>query len=406
MFDLINEILQTLRHNKLRTALTGFAVAWGIFLLIALLGMSRGAINSFNDSFSGDWANSASVWGGSTTKPHKGYKEGRSIRLDDSDLDPIFTDNSNIVSHVSANKDLSATTISTGRDYISNALSGVFPDAVVNERIDDINGRFINQADIDNRRKVIVISHENAETLFDDPDHAVGKRVNAMGLSWLVIGVYTHEWNSKSFIPYSTAISLSGFDNKVSGINVTAKDLKTEEDGENFEKAIRATLAERHEFDSSDDGAVYIWNRFSMYITSQTGMSMLTTGVWILGILTLLSGIVGVSNIMFVSVRERTHEIGIRRAIGAKPRSILTQIVAEAIAITTLFGYVGVVLGMALTRILGAIFNGTAGIKDQYVDISIALQVTVVLIIAGAFAGLFPAIKATKVKPVEALRDE
>ena len=165
-------------------------------------------------------------------------------------------------------------------------------------------------------------------------------------------------------------------------------------------------MASAHNYAKDDNSGVYIANRFLNYLSAITATNILSIAVWLIGLLTLLSGIVGVSNIMFVSVRERTHEIGIRRAIGAKPRSILTQIVAESVAITTIFGYIGVVFGTAITALISKIFTDVDVLQNPTVDLSTAFNVTIVLIIAGAFAGLFPAIKATKVKPVEALRDE
>lgn len=182
--------------------------------------------------------------------------------------------------------------------------------------------------------------------------------------------------------------------------------IKSIEEADRTEQDVRAVLAKQHEFDPTDENAIWIWNQFSNYLKQGQGMAYLNLAVWVIGILTLLTGIVGVSNIMFVSVRERIHEIGIRRAIGAKPRSIIAQVLTESVAITTLFGYIGIVAGMAVLQVIDALFGDQEGFSNPTVDISIALEVTIALIIAGTIAGLFPAIKATKVKPVEALRDE
>lgn len=201
-------------------------------------------------------------------------------------------------------------------------------------------------------------------------------------------------------------MALSGSNGRVSTINVLAPDMKTQEDADAAEKLVKTTLAREHEFDPTDSGGVYIWNRFTGYLQGMTAMTILEMAIWIIGILTMLTGIVGVSNIMFVSVKERTHEIGIRRAIGAKPRSILIQIITESVALTALFGYIGIFFGMLVLAALAKAFTGMDFIRDPSVTLSIAVEVTVVLVVAGAFAGLFPALKATKVKPVEALRDE
>ena len=184
------------------------------------------------------------------------------------------------------------------------------------------------------------------------------------------------------------------------------KNVMDEADGNHAETEIRRTLASSHDFAPDDESAVWLWNQFSQGMRGLAAMSILNISIWLLGLLTLLSGVVGISNIMFVSVKERTHEIGIRRAIGAKPRSILSQVIAESVAITTLFGYIGIVLGTLATGVLNAIFGDTDFISNPTVSLSVAFQVTLVLIAAGALAGLFPALKALKVKPVEALRDE
>lgn len=407
MLDLFREISQTLRNNKLRTSLTGFAVAWGIFMLIVLLGMSRGVFNNFSAFASAESSSVLNVWPGVTTKPHKGYKEGRKISLEETDRQQIKSRGTEFVESVRATVVLDSAKISTARDYIANSVYGHYPGEDKRAKLKITDGRFINQRDMDLKRKVIVIEEKNAQLLFSDAKKAVGSRVNAMGLSWLVIGVYSHDWESGNYVPFTTAMSIrSNNDNSVSELMVHIRNVETLEDGRNAEKNIRKTLATTHDYSPDDEGGVYIRNRFTDYLTSLTAMSILSMAVWTIGLLTMLSGIVGVSNIMFVSVRERTHEIGIRRAIGAKPRNIWVQIVTESIAITTLFGYIGIVCGTMVTSVIAAITKEAGFLKDPTVNLTIAVEVTIILIIAGAIAGLFPAIKATKVKPVEALRTE
>lgn len=406
MFDLLREIFQVLSNNKARTALTGLAVAWGIFMLIVLLGMSRGVTNSFTSRVTVENARSFSVYGGYTSKPYKGYREGRRIDPEEDDLKAIESGNREHVEAVYAAKTIDTSTVSTARNYINDKVLGHFPEELQRARLDMIYGRFLNQQDMDQRRRVIVLAKTNAETLFGASINPVGQRVDLMGLSWLVIGVYDHKWEKSSYVPFTTAMLLAGNDGMVSDLNVKIRGVETEADGEAIEKDVRKTMARTHDFNPDDDSAIHIWNRFSSYLKQMTAMSILDVAVWLIGIFTLLSGIVGVSNIMFVSVRERTHEIGIRRAIGAKPRSILVQIVTESVVITTLFGYIGVVLGMLVTGVIDTVSKGLEFLENPTVDLSIAIKVTAVLIVAGAIAGLFPAIKATKVKPVEALRDE
>lgn len=405
MFDLLQEIGQTIRNNKLRTALTGVAVAWGVFMLIVLLGVARGLVNDFQADTASNARNNIRIWGGRTSMPYKGYKDGRWVQLKDGDMEDIAQS----VDHISegSSQAYASNFIVTGpKDYVAGSVSAVFPLAQKSERINKIKGRFINQADIDRRRRSIVISESTAEQIFENPDEALGSQVKGMGLSWTVVGIYPHEWQRTSFIPYSTYKAITGNDPYVGEIMFSLTDINSEEQALDLEEDIRTHLAKRHDFNPSDESAVSVWNQIAGHLSQGQGMIYLNIAVWVIGFLTLLTGIVGVSNIMFVSVKERVHEIGIRRAIGAKPHSIISQVLAESIAITTLFGYAGVVAGMGLLQLLKPILEDQAGFLNPTVDISIAIQVTIALIIAGALAGFFPAIKATKVKPVEALRDE
>ncbi|MDE6610525.1 MAG: FtsX-like permease family protein [Muribaculaceae bacterium] len=221
-----------------------------------------------------------------------------------------------------------------------------------------------------------------------------------------MIVVISPLFGQETYIPFTTAKALNGNDPSINVLAVELKNVKTEEDGTQAENEIKGTLSRIHNFDPDDDGAVWVWNRFKQQLQMSMGMNILEYAVWIIGLFTMLSGIIGVSNIMFVSVKERTHEIGIRRAIGAKPRSILVHIITESVAITGIFGYIGVFLGVIIMEAINSLMGETEFLTDARVDISIAIKVTIVLIIAGCLAGLFPALKALKVKPVEALRDE
>lgn len=405
MLDLLREIGQTLRNNKLRTSLTGLAVAWGVFMLIILLGAVRGVVNSFNDFMSADNSNTVSIWGGRTSMPYKGFKDGRWIELKDGDIEVLEHENRN-VNKVTAFASVDTAKISTPRDYIGDGFMCVFPDVAETDHLTMLHGRFINDRDIAESRRVMVLHEKNARLLFGDDTKAVGQTVKSMGLAWTVVGVYTHEWRSQSYTPYTTYKALTGDDDGVWQLQATVEGMKTLDDADKVDKAIHTTLAKQHQFHPDDANAIWTWNRFASYLNNLKGFGYLNIAMWVIGIFTLLSGIVGVSNIMFVSVRERTHEIGIRRAIGAKPRSILTQVLSESVAITALFGYIGIFFGMVVLEIINIFFGNMEGFKHPSVDISIAIQVTIALIIAGALAGLFPALKAIKVKPVEALRDE
>lgn len=406
MTDLLNEIGQTMANNKLRTALTGVAVAWGIFMLIVLMGMSKGVVNSFNENRRSQGTNMLKVWGGVTTEPWRGYKEGREVTLKDGDMVEIARRNPEKAASVTAEVNIPALTISTPHDYMTSSISGVFPQEAKMRALDMKYGRFINDADIAQRRKVMVLAEQSAITLFGDDSKAVGSQVKAGALSFMVVGVYATDWGRTIYAPFTTAQALSAKGDEVDNITVELQNVSTEADGDEAEQQTRKALSAMHDFKAEDESAVSVWNRFTQQLMMQKGLGILDTAVWIIGLFTLLSGIIGVSNIMFVSVKERTHEIGIRRAIGAKPRSILTQIIVESVAITTLFGYVGIMAGTAVMEVVAHLGESSGFLKNPRVDLSLTLSVTVVLIIAGIGAGLFPALKALKVKPVEALRDE
>lgn len=406
MIDLINEILQTLSHNKLRTALTGLAVAWGIFMLIVLLGVARGVTNTFENNMMGPGSKSIQLWGGNTSKPYGGYREGRRIRMRDGDPEAINRDNPRQIDDVSSVIYGEAQLTKSPKASMTVEYTGQYPAAAILEKYEIIKGRFINDRDMAQKSHVMVMAEENVEPLFPDGDDPLGQYVSVKGIAFRIVGVYKSNWGRDNIVPYTTARSMAVAKDEVGSIRITLDNVKTEADGEHAEKKVRETLARNHGFDPDDNSALWVNNRFTNGLQAQKGMNILTVSMWVLGLLTLLSGIVGISNIMFVSVRERAHEIGVRRAIGAKPRSILTQVIAESVAITTLFGYIGIVAGTALTQVIGMITEGSGMLTNPTVNISLAFEVTVVLIAAGAMAGFFPALKAIKVKPVEALRYE
>lgn len=407
MIDLVREIFQTMRMNKVRTALTGIAVTWGVFMLIVLLGVARGVTNKFDEEMSGKDVAVIKVWSGMTSKPYKGNREGRAIILNNRDMKDLPAQNSRYVEGVASYINV-GDMLSTPKAKVMNVCRGVFPSAQNEYSIDRISeGRFINSRDLEEKAKVMVISRDYATQLFPPAGAgALGGRVDCMGLSFKIVGIYESNWRRDVYIPFTTARSLSAEKESVGNISVTLRNVHTEEDGKSAERGIRNTLASLHNFDPEDGNAIYVFNRFNDSIRIGQAMIILDTSVWVLGILTLLTGIVGISNIMFVTVRERTHEIGIRRAIGAKPRKILMQVIAESVGITLVFGYLGIVAGMAVTQVIAAVAGDRGPLLNPTVSISIAVEVTFALVLAGAAAGLFPALKALKIKPVEALRDE
>lgn len=408
MLDLFSEIRQTLRTNRLRTALTGIAVAWGVFMLIVLLGSARGLKNSFEYNSTGQGNNTINIWGGRTSMPYHGYRDGRYIELRTADIGAITHDVGHYIADAVPYAENDSAKVYSSSDYVTGQLRAVYPQAQagLGSMFVVSSGRFINDRDIELRRRSIVLEEGRAAELFGDTAQAVGRTVRCLNLAWTVVGTYSHGWRKDSYIPYTTYDALTGFTGKPYQIRATVRNMSSEAEAEEADRAVRSTLARLHEFHPEDDSAIWLWNTFTSYLANQKATSILNITAWIIGLFTMLTGIVGVSNIMFVSIRERTHEIGIRRAIGAKPRSILTQILAESVAVTALFGYIGVVAGMVVTQLMDMTIGQSREFRNPTVDISIAVEVAAALIIAGALAGLFPALKAIKVKPVEALREE
>ena len=416
MLDLWQEIYGTIKRNKLRTFLTGFAVAWGIFMLIVLLGAGNGLIHAFEQNASERALNSIRLGGGWTTKSYAGLKEGRRIRMENKDLNATeryFPDN---IITAGATLQQGDVNISFGQEYINISLMGVHPNYVQSEAIKTATGRFINQNDVKERRKVIILHKKSAEILFKrSHTEPVGQFVNVGGVAYRVAGLYEDQGDQSSvaFIPFSTLQTIYNKGDKLNNIIFTTKNLTSEEANKTFEKEYRKVIAANHRFDPEDEGAIWIWNRFTNYLQQQQGSAMLRIAIWVIGIFTLLSGIVGVSNIMLITVKERTREFGIRKALGAKPLSILWLIIVESVTITTIFGYIGMVAGIGATEWMNNAFGNQTmdnGIWSETVflnptvDIGIAIQATLTLVIAGTLAGLFPARKAVSIRPIEALR--
>ena len=413
----MNEILQSLQRNKLRTSLTGFAVAWGIFMLIVLLGAGNGLINAHMANTNEHMDNSMVVFGGQTGKAYEGFKEGRKVTLDDADFVITQTQFTANVERVGAAIEQAGVTIAYGENYVSSTLRGTYPiDAEINKtRL--LRGRFINDIDIREQRKVLVLGENQAKELLPrNPLGLVGQTVKAGQMAFTVVGVYETDQSrmgSEVFTAFTTLRTIYNRGDKADRIAFTFHGLPTEQANEAFEKRYRAALNHNHSAAPDDEESIWIWNHFTQAMQMNKATEILQTALWIIGMFTLLSGIVGVSNIMLITVRERTHEIGIRKAIGATPFAILRTIIAESVAITAFFGYIGMILGVAANLYMDAtlgsrpidtgLFKATIFVNPT-VGIGTCIGVTLVLIIAGTLAGMIPALKAAKVRPVEALR--
>ena len=413
MRELLSEIWQTARRNKLRTALTGFAVAWGIFMLVVLLGAGNGLINAQLRQSSRFLSSSMVVFGNWTSKPYQGLKEGRDIRLHQKDIDITSQEFAGTVDEVGAQYRTSAT-ISLGQQYIATSICGVYPNHTKIDKVEILDGRFINQIDLKDKRKVLVISNKQADEL----KAKIGSYVNVGNFAFQVVGIYKEQQNGRAdgFSSYSTIKSIYGANTDDAGrIEFTFHGLTTEQANNDFEKDYRRRLNAEHQAHPEDEEAIWIWNRFTQNLQMEQGIDIIRTFLWVVGLFTLLSGIVGVSNIMLITVKERTHEFGIRKAIGARPWNILRLIIVESVIITTFFGYIGMVLGVMANEYMDAtlghntidtgLFKMTIFVNPT-VGLDVCFEATMVMVLAGTIAGLIPAFKASRIRPIEALRAE
>ena len=419
MRELIKEIWSTSKRNKLRTSLTGFAVAWGIFMLIFLLGAGNGLINAQLQQSTRFLANSMRVFPGETSKAYKGLKEGRSITLNDKDILISNKTYGQYVDDVGGRLEQYNVNINYGDNYVaSQSLVGVAPTHPQIDKTELIAGRFINEIDMKEQRKNVVLSRSQAKELCKDYRSLVGKNVKISNLNFQVVGIYKDDEsrnNTEAFIAYSTIKTIYAKGDDAGSLEFTIKNLKTKEDNEQFEKNYRASINNNHQAAPDDERTIWLWNRYVDNIQMNQGIAIMQTALWIVGLFTLLSGIVGVSNIMLITVKERTREFGVRKAIGAKPWSILKLIITESIIITSFFGYIGMVCGVAANEIMDATIGHTtvdtglfkaAMFVNPTVGIGTCIGATITIVIAGTIAGLIPAIKAARIRPIEALRAE
>ena len=417
--SLLSEVWSTSKRNKLRTSLTGFAVAWGIFMLIFLLGAGNGLINAQLQQSTRFLANSMRVFPGETSKAYKGLKEGRSITLNDRDILISNQTYGQYVDDVGGRLEQYNVNINYGDNYVaSQSLVGVAPTHPKIDKTELIAGRFINEIDMKDQRKNVVLSRSQAKELCKDYRSLVGKNVKISNLNFQVVGIYKDDEsrnNTEAFIAYSTIKTIYAKGDDAGSLEFTIKNLKTQEDNEQFEKNYRASINNNHQAAPDDERTIWLWNRYMDNIQMNQGIAIMQTALWIVGLFTLLSGIVGVSNIMLITVKERTREFGVRKAIGAKPWSILKLIITESIIITSFFGYIGMVCGVAANEIMDATIGHTtvdtglfkaAMFVNPTVGIGTCIGATITIVIAGTIAGLIPAIKAARIRPIEALRAE
>ncbi|HAM98746.1 MAG TPA: ABC transporter ATP-binding protein [Marinilabiliales bacterium] len=414
--DLYKEVWQAISKNKWRSTVTAFGVFWGIFMLVALAGVGNGLENGINKQFEGFATNAAFMWTENTTLPYKGFKKGRNWNLDNDDMIALRTNIPEIeylVPRLQAWRQSTTNNAVYKDQYGSFQVQGDYPYLIKVEPIKMTKGRFLNEIDIQQNRKVCVIGSRVEEVLFKNGENPVGKYIRVSGVYFQVIGVTSPEGNiqigydkkESIHIPFTTVQSAFNYGDIVHFFSFTAKSQFSVADVEN---RIIEILKKRHDISPDDQSAVghiNIERQFKIMSYLFIGINVL---IYLVGLGTLLAGIIGISNIMLVIVKERTQEIGIKRALGATPLNIIRQIVLESIVLTFTAGYAGLILGIALNELLGVALTGTASevFLNPGIDLSMGIKSLVILVIAGALAGLLPANRAVKVKPIDAIREE
>jgi len=414
--DSLQEILFTLRQNKLRTALTAFGVFWGILMLILLLGAGRGMEKAFATDRFNDLADSLFLFPGTSSIPYKGLPTDRKITFTEADVIAIRQQIPGI-SHISSEISMSA--VSSGISVTYGTKSGSFDVLGVADQFFNIkekvlfnDGRRLDPLDTEENRKVVVIGTGVSERLFSSKTDAIGKEISINGISFKIVGLFYDKGNqgrmsNRLYLPMSAFKKAFGGGEEVSVISLRAK---SGVDGIKLEEKILDLLRVRHTIASEDVNALYVANKARNAQEVKAMFSGLNMFIWMVGIGTLLAGIVGVSNIMIITVKERTREIGIRKALGANPTAIVMSLLFESVLVTSVAGYTGLVLGVIILEVVSAALTKMhielPYFQQPEVDLGIAISALLLLIIAGVFAGLIPALRAARIMPIEAMKSE
>ena len=402
MFNLDNwrEIFETLHKNKLRTFLTSLSVASGIFILVILLGFSQGMQNGIRKEFQADATNVVWVWSEVTTKEYKGLNPGRRIEFKNENFDHAAQVFKEDIEYKSANMWRGGLSANYKKESGSYGVVGVHPNMQQVENSQMVYGRFINEDDIDKKLKVIVISQKIKNELMKGVEDPVNEYIQIGGINFQVIGVYSdfggEREENRFFVPISTLQTTFNGGDRVGSMSFTIAPRGSYDE---------TYLKEAHTVAPDDDRAIGVNNALDEAKRFYTLTDNMALFFWFVGICTIIAGVAGVSNIMLIVVKERTKEIGIRKAIGAKPWSIINMILHESIFVTAVAGFAGLILGMALLEIVGPNIE-VDYVSNPSVDFSMAMTMVFVLIFAGTLAGFIPAYKAAHIKPIEALKHE
>lgn len=409
-FDQLVELIEVLRAAKLRTTLTAFSVAWGIFMLVILLGAGAGIQNGAEHQFRDDATNALWIYPGTTSIPFEGHKIGRSVRLTDEDYDALKTHVEGI-EHITGRFYLRGQfTVSYNGTVSSFDVRSCHPDHQFLEKTIITAGRFLNEIDLLERRKVAVIGPDVVTRLFKPHENPLGAWISVRGMMVRVVGVFDDEGGegelSKIYIPISTAQAAFGGESQIHQIMFTIEENADLERSFGIAEQTKRLLAGRHHFSPEDKRALRVNNNVEDFERILNLFRRIRAFIWIVGIGTIIAGIVGVSNIMLISVRERTKEIGVRKALGATPWAILSQIMLEALIVTGVSGYLGLFVGMGVIEFVRNNVPPSDFFRNPTVDFGAMVGATLLLVFSAMLAGFFPARLAAKVNPVVALRAE
>lgn len=410
MFDLDRwrEIFQNLNKNKLRTILSGFTVAFAIMLFAILFGIGNGLKNSFSKSFRGDAQNSIIIRSGRTTKPFKGLQSGRKIQFKNEDYNFIVNKFKSKIQHISPSVRKNSIIVSYKNEKNAYTLQAVYPDYQFFSEMKIRNGRFINPLDIQQKVKSVVIGNLVQKELFGERS-GVNKIININNIPYKVIGVFSNEGNdneeSQVFVPLSTLQLMYKNTDEIDRITLTYNPKLSLDEAVTFGNELLSSLKQKFNVHPRDIRAIRIRNYAETNRDVGQFMGVLNLIILFIGLGTLIAGIIGISNIMVYIVRERTKELGIRKAIGATPKSIVTMIMMESILVTAIAGYIGLLLGTGILKLMKNTLEDYF-ITNPNVDTSVVIGATIILIIAGVVAGYLPAKRASEIKPIDALNDK
>ncbi|MCO5725673.1 ABC transporter permease [Robiginitalea marina] len=414
MFDLERwqEIFDTIRKNKLRTFLTGVSVASGIFILVILLGFGQGMRNGIAREFEQDASTSVWVWPGTTTKEYKGLNPGRRIQLRNENFDTWTALNGERIEYNSARNFVNGVSVTYGNEALVYGVQGVHPDFQFIDNAKMSEGRFLNYSDHVNTAKVIVIGNKIKKDVFAHLDSPIGEYVDISGIPFKIVGVFKEmreREEEQMYIPITTVQRVFNGGDRISNMAFTLPPVEDFDQAVTqavaFKEELRGYLSQAHTIHPEDESAMQVWSALEEAKRYYSLTGNIKLFFWFVGICTIIAGVVGVSNIMLIVVRERTREIGIRKALGARPWSIVGMILHEAVFITAFSGFFGLILSMALLEVVGPNIE-VDYVLNPSVDLRVALTTVFVLILAGTLAGFFPAWRAANIQVINALRDE